>query len=871
MGASQPPAGATPPRAPKRGDPGAPMAHRGRGRLPPPPPRPDKDFVASLCVVNGTLECPPQEGPQPYQELPGGFSRHLQDALFPPWIIGHGSMTTWEARIVGEEWARQWGRWCAATRAPETPAQRYAAIPLEGWGPHTRPRPTMIRGAGPDHPWDGATEEWLQAAPGPQTGWTGDVFSLVRTPVPPRIVLHAANVLRATETRKWGHDTVTVRWHPPEDGAARLSVVHFKTGGPVYDDALSWLGDTQGPLLLMLPTNIAAALRQELHGCDGLRVGWEAVADGALLALLHRDAADGCPWDTLAPHLTGRHVYMATPPPGAPSLGVGRPYRRLPRPRDSPRRHVAGGPAEDARQGLPAPRHLPPAGDSGPPRTEVGQPLAPPSRPLVAALPPPTHLPALRGMRHGVLRSADRRQQVRAVHPGGRVPLAQTSRGPAQAHGGGGLAPARRGSTRPLTRMRGPRGRCRPVDPRAPAESHIRCAPVARVRALTPTRRRPLQSPQYHATPTGGAQEATVRGLVADAVAEAHEAHAAARRDRTGSARAFLNKTALRAVHALNGAGAPTLLPAMHRIVNAIQPGLIGPEAALYGDWMEGRESNRSDRPLSMGDTPQLTGAGSAMSLRSSAPALLHALRTRYPGETAPCLNQARSTYRGGVSELDAALHLLHPPDEDLEVGEITVFVEGADEAPALPRPTNPVYDGTRPTPPYTIVCEAFPREPTWCPALPPATHAPRGWAHPDLSPPLSGTRGAHHRGQVLWQERPGTPLLLLVVATRGDPERVLGITSTRLYGAAPVPRLPLLAPAARDGVHTFLRTQEVIAVTGVHLVRLPPAPPDDPRGLRAPEPRPRLGAVARRVGRVAPPPPVPMPMDGHRPPPVRG
>ena len=29
------------------------------GDYPPPPPRPDKDFVASLCVVNGTLECPP--------------------------------------------------------------------------------------------------------------------------------------------------------------------------------------------------------------------------------------------------------------------------------------------------------------------------------------------------------------------------------------------------------------------------------------------------------------------------------------------------------------------------------------------------------------------------------------------------------------------------------------------------------------------------------------------------------------------------------------------------------------------------------------------------------------------------------------------
>ena len=342
-----------------------------------------------------------------------------------------------------------------------------------------------------------------------------------------------------------------------------------------------------------------------------------------------------------------------------------------------------------------------------------------------------------------------------------------------------------------------------------------------------------------HARARRKAQEATVRGLVADAVAEAHEAHAAARRDLMGSARAFHNETALQAVRALNGAGAPTLLAAMHQMVNAIQPGLIGLEAALYGHWMEWRESNRSDRPRSLGDTLRPTRAGSAMSLRSSVPALVHALRTRYPGDTAPYPNKARATYPGGVSDLDAALHLLHPPDEDLEVGEIRVFVEGADEAPARPRPTNPVYDGTRPTTQYAIVWEAFPRERTWCPALPPATHAPRGWANPDLPPPLSRTRSAHHRGQVLWQERPGTPLLLLVLVTRGDPERVLGITPVHLYGAAPVPRPALPAPAARDGVHTFLRTQEVTAVTGVHLVRLPLAPPNDPRGPRALSPAP--------------------------------
>ena len=40
IGASQPPAGATPPRAPKRGGPGTPMAHCGGGQPPSPSPAP---------------------------------------------------------------------------------------------------------------------------------------------------------------------------------------------------------------------------------------------------------------------------------------------------------------------------------------------------------------------------------------------------------------------------------------------------------------------------------------------------------------------------------------------------------------------------------------------------------------------------------------------------------------------------------------------------------------------------------------------------------------------------------------------------------------------------------------------------------------
>ena len=118
------------------------------------------------------------------------------------------------------------------------------------------------------------------------------------------------------------------------------------------------------------------------------------------------------------------------------------------------------------------------------------------------------------------------------------------------------------------------------------------------------------------------AQEAAVRGLVADAVTEAHETHTAAQQDPAGSATAFLSEAALPAIRALNGAAAPTLLLAMHLIANAVQPGLISPEVALYRHWMELRTFNGSGRTLSMGDTLRLTGAGSASPAARSRDAL---------------------------------------------------------------------------------------------------------------------------------------------------------------------------------------------------------------------------------------------------------
>ena len=290
-------------------------------------------------------------------------------------------------------------------------------------------------------------------------------------------------------------------------------------------------------------------------------------------------------------------------------------------------------------------------------------------------------------------------------------------------------------------------------------------------------------------------------------MAVAHAAHAAVQHDPAGSARTFLGETALPAVRALNRAGAPMLLLAMHQVVNLVRPG-------LYRYWMEWRTSNQSGRPLSTGDTLRLTGEGSATSLRSSAPALLHARSTRHSMDAAPYLNQVRATYLGGVYELDAAPHLLRPQDEDLEVGEVTIFVEGAGETPTRPRPINPVYDGTKPTPLYAVMCEAFPREPTWCtPSRRPPKCPAAGPTHARPPPPLQDqgwpaqTAGPRERAP---RHLPAAPCRH---APQTTPERVLGFTSTHLYGAAPVPCPPLLEPEARDGVHAFLRTQEVTAV----------------------------------------------------------
>ena len=91
-----------------------------------------------------------------------------------------------------------------------------------------------------------------------------------------------------------------------------------------------------------------------------------------------------------------------------------------------------------------------------------------------------------------------------------------------------------------------------------------------------------------------------------------------------------------------------------------------------------------------------------------------------------------------GISDLDAALRLLHPPDESLVVGKLTALVEGAREAlPPSPTKANWADNRVRPDPPYTVVCNAFPQEPALHPNLP-AGHSLAAWLIPPDPVPSS-------------------------------------------------------------------------------------------------------------------------------------
>ena len=246
--------------------------------------------------------------------------------------------------------------------------------------------------------------------------------------------------------------------------------------------------------------------------------------------------------------------------------------------------------------------------------------------------------------------------------------------------------------------------------------------------------------------------------------------------------------------------------------------------------------SNQAGWPLSMKDALLLTGKGSPNALCGGAPALLHALRTRHSAAEAPYLNQARATYPGGVSELDVALHLLHSPEEDLEFAEVRIFLEGLGEAhPPRPRPTNPVYNGTRPTPPVRRTVLGF------SPGTRLVPHPPAGRPHAaQLGPPTpvfipspgpwAPTTGDGPSGRSTRAPRcSSTSSQCAGTQSRSWVPRRATCTGRRTERRpCPAPPSRLLRPGTR-----YTRScggRGVTAICGVHLVRLPPAAPDDPR-----------------------------------------
>ena len=130
-------------------------------------------------------------------------------------------MTKWEGPFVGGEWAHKWGQWCVAKRPRKTATKQNAAMPLDGCGLHSRPRPTAICRAGPKCLRHTEIAKRLLEAPKPHTGWWADVSSFLRKPPPGRRVLHAANILQATKIRGWERDAATFWWILPDGEGAR--------------------------------------------------------------------------------------------------------------------------------------------------------------------------------------------------------------------------------------------------------------------------------------------------------------------------------------------------------------------------------------------------------------------------------------------------------------------------------------------------------------------------------------------------------------------------------------------------------------------------------------------------------------------------
>ena len=338
-----------------------------------------------------------------------------------------------------------------------------------------------------------------------------------------------------------------------------------------------------------------------------------------------------------------------------------------------------------------------------------------------------------------------------------------------------------------------------------------------------------------HARARRRAQEATVRSLVADAVTEAHAAQAAALHDPAGTGRTFVSEAALPAVCALNGMGAPALLPAMHQIVIAVQPGLKGPQgsplrvldgvahvppmgpAPVNGGHAaaDGRRVGRV--PPQQRPGPAARPEDTAPHGRSpvNEPGAGHVPRRSVrTGRGAPALTSAGRGLRSGRSQgiLGRCRRDAHPPPPD-----------------------EPGIGRHQADPPGTLSCaRCFAESP---PGVPPS-HRPltRPAARPTRPwpPLLSRTRGAHHKGHVHWQERPGNPLLLLVFTPRGS----WGSPPSTSTGQRPCPVPPSQRPRRGTGCrpsceyrrHRRYGGPPCAAPPGI--IRLPP-------GAQGPEPHP--------------------------------
>ena len=88
----------------------------------------------------------------------------------------------------------------------------------------------------------------------------------------------------------------------------------------MYNDYLSRLGGLHGPPLLEAPSSLVTVLRRELHRHAEASLGWEAVANDGLLALLHPHGAGGHRLEALMFHPDSHQTYVL-PPPEQPRPG----------------------------------------------------------------------------------------------------------------------------------------------------------------------------------------------------------------------------------------------------------------------------------------------------------------------------------------------------------------------------------------------------------------------------------------------------------------------------------------------------------------------------------------------------------------------